>query len=58
VNNRKICIYICDFLVWYTDGRKELVEVKGYWTPEAKLKRKLFEATFLADHPDIQYRVV
>jgi predicted nuclease of restriction endonuclease-like RecB superfamily len=55
VNNRKVTTYICDFLVRYANGRKELVEVKGYWTPEAKLKRRLFEATFLADHPDINY---
>ena len=58
VNNRKVCTYVCDFLVRYADGRKELVEVKGVWTPEAKLKRKLFEAVFLSDHPDIQYVVV
>lgn len=57
VNGRLICTYRCDFLVRYADGRKELVEVKGRWTPEATLKRKLFEATFLADHPDITYRI-
>jgi len=58
VNDRKICTYIVDFMVRYADGRKELVEVKGHWTPEAKLKRKLLEATFLANHPDISYVVV
>ena len=42
-----ICTYKPDFFVRYADGRKELVEVKGYWTREAKLKRKLFEATWL-----------
>jgi predicted nuclease of restriction endonuclease-like RecB superfamily len=55
VNDRKICVYVCDFLVRYADGRRELVEVKGFWTPEAKLKRKLFVATFLVDHPEIHY---
>lgn len=40
------------------DGRKELVEVEGVWTDVARLKRELFEATFLADHPDIDYRIV
>jgi hypothetical protein len=57
VNGRKICDHVCDFLVRYADGRKELVEVKGRWTPEARVKRKLFEATFLADQPDIRYRI-
>jgi len=57
VNGRKVCDYIVDFLVRYADGRKELVEVKGVWTDAARLKRKLFEATFLADHPDIKYRI-
>ena len=58
VNNIKICFYVCDFLVRYVDGRRELVEVKGYWTSEAKLKRRVFEATWLFDHPEITYRVV
>lgn len=57
VNDQKICDYVCDFLVHYADGRKELVEVKGYWTPEAKLKLKLFKAVFLNAHPDIRYVV-
>jgi hypothetical protein len=58
VNGIKIGDYICDFLVRYADGRKEMVEVKGYWTPEARLKRKLFEATALLDHPKVKYVVV
>ena len=57
VNGVKICDYVCDFLVRYADGRRELVEVKGYWTPEAKLKLKIFRATFLRDHPEIIYVV-
>jgi len=55
VNGQLICTYKVDFLVRYTDGRREMVEVKGYWTPEAKLKLKLFRATFLLDHPEINY---
>jgi hypothetical protein len=57
VNNIKICDYVCDFLVRYADGRRELVEVKGMQTPEFKLKLKLFRATFLNDHPEINYRM-
>lgn len=32
--------------------------MKGAWTDVAKLKGKIFEATFLKDHPDVSYRVV
>jgi hypothetical protein len=58
VNNVKICDYIVDFFVTYADGRKEFVEVKGFWTDVAKLKVKLFRALFLQDHQDIGYRIV
>lgn len=58
VNNQKICDYICDFFVEYADGRRELHEVKGFTTPEFRIKRKLLEATWLQDHPDIMYRIV
>lgn len=57
VNNRKVATYIRDFLVRYANGRKVLVEAKGLWTPEAKLKRRLFEACWLVDHPDIEYEI-
>jgi hypothetical protein len=57
VNGFKICDYVCDFLVRYTDGRKELVEVKGFVTPEFRLKEKLFRATFLNGHPEIIYTI-
>jgi hypothetical protein len=46
VNGSVICTYIVDFVVAYEDGREELHEVKGVWTPEAKLKVKLFRALF------------
>jgi hypothetical protein len=32
--------------------------LKGAWTDVARLKRKILEATFLADHPDIPLRIV
>jgi hypothetical protein len=58
VNGVKICDYEIDFVVRYADGRMELVEVKGFWTDTAKLKVRLFRATFLLDHPEIIYTVV
>lgn len=61
VNGSKICKYICDFKLIYPDGREELVEIKSAYTaklPLYRLKRKLFEATYLQAHPDVSYRVV
>jgi hypothetical protein len=58
VDGVKVCDYVCDFLVRYADGRKELVEVKGVWTDVAKLKRKLFDVTWLQHHPDFTYTIV
>lgn len=58
VNGQKICTHVLDFLVTYADGRKELVEVKGYETAVWKLKRKLLEATWLREHEDVIYKIV
>ena len=49
VNGFLVATYIADFLV--ADG---VVEVKGYWTPVAKLKWKLFCALY----PDLKKKVV
>ena len=35
--------YLADFLVKYSDGRYEVIEVKGYMTHEARRKLKLFQ---------------
>lgn len=58
VNGHLICRYVVDFEVTKADGSIELIEVKGFETPEFKLKRKLFEATWLAEHPDVTYSVI
>ena len=49
VNGVLIATYIADFLVG-----EEVVEVKGFWTPLAKLKWKLFCALY----PDLKKKVV
>lgn len=41
-----VCTYVCDFEVEFADGRTEFHEVKGFETPEWKLKKKLFEALY------------
>jgi len=46
VNGIKIARYYVDFLVTHKDGRKEYVEVKGWWTDYARLKWRLFEALY------------
>lgn len=58
VNGRPVCRYVVDFRVEHLDGRIEWVEVKGHETPEFKLKRKLFEAAYLQDHPGETYSVI
>jgi hypothetical protein len=61
VNGRHICNYICDFLITHNDGTLEYVEVKSKFTYNMdvyQLKRKLMEATFLDQNPDIKYTVV
>jgi len=46
VNGKHICDYYCDFLVEFADGRHEWHEVKGFATPEWRLKEKLFRAIY------------
>lgn len=47
-NNKKFrsIEYKADFLIYYSDGRKRVVDVKGFETPVFKLKQKLFEKKF------------
>jgi len=54
VNNILICTHVVDFRVTYPDGHTELHEVKGYATPQWRIKVKLFRALF----PDLIYRVI
>ena len=54
-NGRHICTYIPDFLVTLADGSQELHEVKGFATEAYRLKRKILEATYLVDHPEITF---
>lgn len=54
VNGLHVCNYFVDFLVTYADGREIWYEVKGFTTPEFKLKEKLFRALY----PERELRVV
>lgn len=54
----KVGVYVVDFDVHYANGRRVLIETKGFWTRESKFKRRVFEATWLRTHPDVEYRVV
>jgi hypothetical protein len=49
----QVCTHIVDKLVTRKDGTQEVIETKGFCTPEWALKRKLFEANY----PDIIYSV-
>ena len=57
-NGKKICTMIPDFKVTYPDGQIEIVEVKGFATETWRLKRKILEATYLVEHPEVRYLVV
>ena len=43
--------YICDFFIQYTDGREEVIDIKGFADQKAIIKRKLFWYHF----PDFNY---
>jgi hypothetical protein len=58
VNGQHICNYYLDFLVHLKNGKKQWVEVKGFETEVWRLKKKLFEAAYIHDHPDEEYLIV
>ena len=43
--------YVADFYVKYSDGREEVIDIKGFADATALLKRKLFWYTF----PELNY---
>lgn len=58
VNGYRICRYYVDFRVFHKDDTIELIEVKGFETDVFRLKRKLLEATYLKENPNVRYTVV
>lgn len=54
----RIGVYVIDFVVIYANGETHAIETKGWWTEYSKLKRRVFEATWLRAHPEVKYRVV
>ena len=38
--------YVCDFLIFWSDGTATFEDVKGYKTDMYKVKKKLVEATY------------
>lgn len=54
VNGCLISTYIVDFVVEHMDGHLEWCEVKGFETPEWKIKEKLFRALF----PDRKFTII
>ncbi len=54
VKDSKICTFVVDFQVHFADGNIQFQEIKGWETPEYKLKLKLFKALY----PNADYRVV
>lgn len=58
VNGILICKYVVDFCLLHLDGSIEWVEVKGHETDAYKIKKKLFEATYLFEHPEERYTII
>jgi hypothetical protein len=58
VNGFKICRYVLDFEITHTNGDIELIEVKGMETDLWRFKRRLLEATYLQENPEVKYTVV
>ena len=46
IGAQKVCTIIVDFEEEYPDGTKRVIEVKGYPTPEWRVKWKMFEALY------------
>lgn len=46
IGGKNICTYRADFVVSYADGKKEVIDVKGYKTEVYKIKKKLVEALY------------
>lgn len=43
--------YVADFVITYPDGRKKVIDIKGYRTKEYQLKRKML----LYKYPEIDF---
>lgn len=41
INGVKVCTYICDFKINHLSEEEEFIDVKGFKTPEYRLKKKL-----------------
>lgn len=54
VNDHKICTYTIDFVEYDINGHEMYTEIKGFETPEWRLKWKLFEAL----HPEMDKQVI
>jgi hypothetical protein len=46
INGEKICTYTIDFVEYDTRGNVMYTEIKGFETPEWRLKWKLFDALY------------
>jgi len=58
INGIKITRYVCDFKVWYADGRIVWEEVKGLELPLFIIKRRLMEALYLPEHKGEEHIVI
>jgi hypothetical protein len=61
VNGMPITTYIADIVIYHKDGTTEVREVKSKFTdrlPTWRMKKKLFEATYLKENPTWRLTVI
>lgn len=57
IKNKKVfrpIRYIADFKVTYPDGRIEIIDIKGFETPQFKIKEKMFHFNY----PDLDLLII
>lgn len=58
INGHYIIRHYVDFRIVWADGTVELVEAKGIQFPDWLIRRRLLEAVYLKENPDVKYRIV
>lgn len=46
--------YVADYVLFYSDGRVEVIDIKGFETADFKIKKKLFEYKY----PELDFKCI
>lgn len=58
INGETVCTYIVDFRYQKEDKTIVWCEAKGMETDVFRIKKKLFEAVYLKEHPGEEYEII